>query len=180
MYGKNSNNCVDGLCRDMKPENLLVDVNCSNGTALKAIDFGSSCDWATPFKKGLRLATCDPVYTAPEQRLKMFSPAYRFDIYSIGLITLRCALPSLLEKRQMSNFVENYMSKFNYSLVRTTAAILSKRIEVPQPLLFDMQALTNDTHADLYATLAVMLTESPEQRADIQDCLNSRFLRRFL
>lgn len=44
--------------RDIKPDNIVVD---PTGTSpLRCIDFGSSCDWGSPFKKGLLTATCDP------------------------------------------------------------------------------------------------------------------------
>lgn len=44
--------------RDIKPENLIVDGACL--PPLRCVDFGSSCDWGSPLKVGLRTATCDP------------------------------------------------------------------------------------------------------------------------
>lgn len=144
---------------------------------VKAIDFGSSCDWQSPFKKGLRLATCDPIYVAPEKRLDLFKPAYRFDVYSIGLIVLRCALPSLTEASALSEFVTNILNKYNFSFERSCINVLNGRAKASASLQRDFEALSSSQNDDLYAVLAVMLTEDPKDRADVDDCLSSRLLR---
>lgn len=162
--------------RDIKPENLLVVPDNGEGAALQAIDFGSSCDWGNIMKKGLGLATCDPVYTAPERRLDIFKPAFRFDVYSVALIALRVALPSLTDAYAMNDFVNNVLSKGRFSLSQTCEAIASGRVFTSQAVSFDLAALTDPSNEDLYAVLATMLTEKPEDRADIKDCIRSRFL----
>lgn len=53
--------CLDDagiVHRDIKPDNIVVDT--ASPSPLRCIDFGSSCDWGSPFKKGLLTATCDP------------------------------------------------------------------------------------------------------------------------
>lgn len=147
------------------------------GALFNLIDFGSSCDWNTPFKKGIKLATCDPIYAAPERRLGIFKPALRFDVYSIGLIALRCALPSLTNESAMASFVENCLSKCGFSFSRTCASITSGRIPVSSDLKADINAISDSTYDDMYAAFATMLTNTPEDRAEVSDCLNSRFLR---
>lgn len=161
---------------DIKPENLLVTNEQYTGTPLQIIDFGSSCDWGNVFKKGLRLATCDPIYAAPERRLDIFKPAFKFDIYSIGLIALRAALPSLTESTSMNNFVNDVLSKCRASLSKVCDSVLSGRISVSSSISADVSALDSPENQDMYAILATMLTGAPEERASVSDCLNSRFL----
>lgn len=162
--------------RDVKPSNILVVAGDPDSAPFKAIDFGSSCDWNTPFKKGLGLATCDPVYTAPERRLEVFKPAYRFDVYSIGLIALRCALPSLTEASSMENFVENVLSKSGFSFERVCSAIVNGRAKVSQDVKNDFDTLSSPGCEDIYACFAAMLTQDPEKRANVRDCLANRFV----
>ncbi|KAI0566481.1 Protein kinase [Gracilaria domingensis] len=162
--------------RDIKPENILVVPGDPAGTPLKAIDFGSSCDWKSPFKKGLRTATCDPVYAAPEKRLDLFRPAYRFDVYSIGLIVLRCAVPSLTEASAMSDFVTNVLGTCRFSLERACSAVLNGRLSASSALRQELEQLLSPVNEDLYAVLVTMLTEDPSSRADVGDCLRSRLL----
>lgn len=51
-------NSANIIHRDIKPENLIVDRY--GNPPLRCVDFGSSCDWGSPLKVGLRTATCDP------------------------------------------------------------------------------------------------------------------------
>lgn len=164
------------ITRDIKPENVLVVPGDPAGAPFKVIDFGSSCDWSSPFKRGLRLATCDPIYAAPEKRLGIFKPAYRFDVYSIGLIALRCALPSITERVEVERFVENMLAACDFSFERTCAAIASGRIQASPSLRNDILALNEPAYEDMYATFATMLAENPKDRAEVSDCLQSRFL----
>lgn len=165
------------ITRDIKPENVLVVPNDPAGAPFKVIDFGSSCDWSSPFKKGLGLATCDPIYTAPEKRLSIFRPAYRFDVYSIGLIALRCALPSITERLEIEKFVQNMLAVCDFSFERTCAAIISGKIRASPSLKNDISALTGPAYEDMYAMFVTMLAENPKDRAEVSDCLQSRFLR---
>lgn len=148
-----------------------------HGAPFKAIDFGSSCDWGAPFKKGLGLATCDPVYTAPEKRLDIFAPGFRFDVYSIGLITMRCMLPSLTEKNNMDRFVADVLNRSKNSFTLMYSAVSSGRIPVSSDLKSDIDALGSPKYEAAYALLASILTPDPKDRAKVTDILNSRFLR---
>lgn len=163
--------------RDVKPANILVVSGDPNAAPFKAIDFGSSCDWDTPFKKGIGLATCDPIYTAPERRLEMFKPAYKFDVYSIGLIALRCALPSLTDSLAMQNFVQNVLRKADFSFLRVCSAVVSGRIQTSQAVKNDFILLSSPGYEDMYACFSAMLTQDPTRRADVRDCLENRFVR---
>lgn len=160
----------------MKPENLLVVKNDPGGAVLQAIDFGSSCDWTGLFKKGLGLATCDPIYTAPERRLNRLKPPFSFDVYSIALIALRAALPSLTSATNMEYFVQNILAKSRFSIARACASVRFGRIQAPRPLKAELGILESDGNEDLYAILATMLTETPDERAEVADCLRSRFV----
>ncbi|EKX43183.1 hypothetical protein GUITHDRAFT_51357, partial [Guillardia theta CCMP2712] len=79
--------------RDIKPSNTLV-VPGDREHPLKIIDFGSSCDWNDPLKKGLGDATCDPMYAPPEKTLQFLGPG-KFDVYSVGMMGIRVLFPSL-------------------------------------------------------------------------------------
>ncbi|CAN8076884.1 unnamed protein product [Agarophyton chilense] len=139
--------------RDLKPENILVVPGDPSGLPLRVIDF------------------------APEKRLSLFKPAYRFDVYSVGLIVLRCALPSLTEAAALSNFVFDILSKYSFSFERACYAISNGRLATSRSLLQDIQELMSPTNEDLYAILAIMLTENPSSRADVDDCLSCMLLR---
>lgn len=155
---------------------MLVTDDPQAGAPLQVIDFGSSCDWNTFFKKGLRLATCDPIYSAPERRLDILKPAYKFDVYSIALVALRAALPSLTSCNEMDNFVKGPLAKSRGSLAQVCASVMSGRISVSTSLRTELSALDSPENQDMFAALAIMLTETPEDRADVSDCLNSRFV----
>jgi len=79
--------------RDVKPSNTLIVPN-DPEHQIKIIDFGSSCDWGDPLKRGLGDATCDPMYAPPEQTLQLLSPG-KFDVFSVGMIGFRVLFPSL-------------------------------------------------------------------------------------
>lgn len=163
-------------CRDVKPANILVVPGDPDGAPFKAIDFGSSCDWSSPFKKGLRTATCDPVYTAPERRLDIFKPALRFDVYSIGLIALRCALPSLTDSSAMQDFVDNILRESGFSFERACSAVVGGRTQASQALQNDFTTLSGAAYEDMYACFATLLADNPDSRADVDDCLRNRYV----
>lgn len=156
---------------------MLVTDDTEGSAPLQVIDFGSSCDWNTLFKKGLRLATCDPIYAAPERRLDIFKPPYKFDVYSIALIALRAALPSLTDSFHMIDFVNNALVKGRGSLAKVCESVMSGRVQVSPSLKAELSTLDSPENQDMFAILATMLTEAPEDRADVSDCLNSRFVR---
>lgn len=161
--------------RDIKPDNLLISPSGAE-CPLQLIDFGSSCDWGSITKKGLRLATCDPVYAAPEKRLDIFRPAFRFDVYSVGLIALRAALPSVTDGPAFQAFVRDVLVRSRFSLERACNAVEAGRIETSPAVRADMMALGDSANAAMYSVLGSMLTESPSDRAEMSDCLRSRFV----
>lgn len=160
--------------RDIKPANVLVVPG--DAAPLKAVDFGSSCDWGSLTKRGMRVATCDPVYCAPERRLELLRPALAFDVYSVGLIALRCALPSLSDERAMAAFVEGALARCKSCLLRVCAGVEEGFVEVGQPLRADLLALGSPANEDLLALLTTMLAQAPENRTDVETASNSRFL----
>lgn len=164
--------------RDIKPENLLIvpEAAGTGDSVLQLIDFGSSCDWNSLTKKGLGLATCDPIYAAPEKRLDIFRPAFRFDVYSIGLIALRVALPSLTNESDFKRFVNEVLVRSKFSLSRVCTLAESGRLQMNQALQSELIALNDDANSSMFSVLATMLTESPADRAEISDCLRSQFV----
>lgn len=165
---------ADIVHRDLKPANVLV---VPGATApLKAIDFGSACEWAVLWKRGLRNATCDPVYAPPERRLTLMRPADRFDVYSAALIALRVALPSLTDEKRMQEFVEKVLTRARSCLLRAVVLVLGGNIQVDADIKSDIAALEAPKNEDLLSALASMLTERPEDRADVGSALSCRFL----
>lgn len=160
--------------RDIKPANVLVVPG--DASPLKAVDFGSSCDWGSLLKKGLGLATCDPVYTAPEQRLDLLRPALAFDVYSVGLIGLRCALPSLSDERSMATFVSDVLARNKSNLLRVCEGVEQGYVNVSPNLRSDLLALNLPRNEDLLVLLSTMLAQAPEDRTDVRTASNSRFI----
>lgn len=64
------------------------------------IDMGSCCDWSSPFKRGIRTHTLDPLYGAPEQRLSIAAP-FAFDVFSLALVGLRVLLPAYASEARL-------------------------------------------------------------------------------
>jgi len=170
----------DIIHRDLKPENILVSPTDEQGVYLKAIDFGSACEWNGFVKKNLDNATCDPVYSPPERRLRRFKPPFAFDIYSIGLIALRAALPSLTDNGSMKYFVDDILAANKYSLERAVNSIVSNTsnaINVPYPVQQDFVQFNRPNNDDLFSILCLMLAEKPEDRATAKSGLKCRFLK---
>ncbi len=164
----------DIIHRDFKPENILV----TPGTApLKVIDFGSACEWSMLRKRNLENATIDPVYAPPERRLQVLRPADRFDMYSVGLIVLRAALPSLTDSKTMEQFVEGVLARNKYCFQRCVGNIVSDGgDEVASSLRQEMMQLDDERNSDLFSVLASLLTTRPEDRATVDSALRCRFL----
>lgn len=132
-----------GVCpeRDLKPANVIVVPNDPDGTFLKAIEIGSSCDCGSLVKQALRLATCDPSYTAPERKFDVFKPALRVDVYSIGQIALRVTLPRLMENSAMNVFVEKCLGGSRFDFERACTAITSGRIDLGPAIAADIDCV---------------------------------------
>lgn len=165
----------DIIHRDFKPENILVTPN--GTTSMKVIDFGSSCEWNIIRKRNIENATCDPIYSAPERRLQRYRPADRFDLYSVGLIVLRAALPSLTDAKTMEDFVGNVLSKNKYCFERCVNSIVSGTAESISPKLRqEIVQLDHEKNSDLFSILASLLTAQPEDRTTVDSALSCRFL----
>lgn len=166
----------DIIHRDFKPENILV----TPGTApLKVIDFGSSCEWNILRKRNLENATCDPVYAPPERRLQVLRPANRFDLYSVGLIVLRAALPSLTDAKTMENFVEGVLARNKYSIEQCVESIVSDGngvLGISSQTRHEIMQLDAERNTDLFSVLASLLTSRPEDRTTVDAALRCRFL----
>ena len=96
--------------RDVKPSNTLVVPN-DPQHQIKIIDFGSSCDWGDPLKRGLGDATCDPMYAPPEQKLQLLNPG-KFDAFSVGMIGMRVLFPSLTRGGVSYEWPGGYFQQF--------------------------------------------------------------------
>lgn len=165
----------DIVHRDLKPANVLV-VPEDGEAPFRAIDFGSACEWSMLFKRGLGNATCDEVYAPPEQTLQLLRPADRFDVYSVALIALRVALPSLTDEHRMRDFVDNILARCRYNLLRVVSLLNGANISASHELRADFAALDSPKNEDLLSVLASMLAERPEDRADVNSALQCAFL----
>lgn len=165
----------DLVHRDLKPGNLLVVPGASS--RLKVIDLGSACEWGMLNKRNLRNATCDPVYVPPERRLRVMQPADRFDVYSVGLIVLRAALPSLTDERRMASFVDQVLIPSRHSLPLAKDKILSGSTSATVDLRQDFAALDSELNGDLYSVLCTLLAPRPEDRNTAKSALCCSFLR---
>jgi hypothetical protein len=106
--------------RDVKPSNTLV-VPDDKAHVLKIIDFGSCCDYADPFKKGLGDATCDPMYAPPEQTLALTAPG-KFDCFSAAMTAVRVLLPSLTAGGNTREWEGGNFQEFAESTLPVSAA----------------------------------------------------------
>jgi len=145
--------------RDIKPENIIVD-EADPDAPLKLIDFGSSVDWNTPFKRGLGTATCDPLYAAPEQRINLVYPD-RFDVYSVGIIGLQCLVPQLSETNALRTFVAQLASYDD--LVEFCNRAPSGHV---------LEPVLNDS-SGAFRVLSGMLIQSPSSRITARKALTS-------
>jgi Protein kinase domain len=155
---------VSGIVhRDIKPDNIVVDID--GKAPLRCIDFGSSCDWGSPFKKGLTTATCDPIYSAPERRLNLMA-AKKYDVYSVGLIVLRCLWPSLTSRLEMQTFVTEDLRQWG-SFERFLNAAADGSAGIPGGSQSDARVLDSEPSlAPLRSLLCTMLEVDPGSRAD--------------
>eukprot|EP00184_Porphyridium_aerugineum_P006862 CAMPEP_0184707230 /NCGR_PEP_ID=MMETSP0313-20130426/37163_1 /TAXON_ID=2792 /ORGANISM="Porphyridium aerugineum, Strain SAG 1380-2" /LENGTH=420 /DNA_ID=CAMNT_0027168805 /DNA_START=249 /DNA_END=1511 /DNA_ORIENTATION=- len=149
--------------RDIKPENIIVDHD-DTDAPLKIIDFGSSCDWNTPFKKGLGVATCDPLYAAPEKHINILNPD-RFDVYSVGLIGMKCLIPELTQNGNLRNFLTTTLSQYDNDLVAYCNRTGPNNLF--QPVLNDPMGQR------IFKVLSGMLTDSPANRSSVDKALSS-------
>lgn len=98
----------------------------------------------------------------------------------MGLIALRCALPSLTDSNEMNRFVENALAENDFSFQKTCSAIINGRSNVAPRVKSDFEALDSSKYDDMYALFATVLATDPSVRAEVSDCLRSRFLRQSL
>lgn len=96
--------------RDVKPSNTLV-VPEDKEHPLKIIDFGSSCDWSDPLKRGIGEATFDPMYGPPEKTIQLLQPT-KFDVFCVGMTGIRVLFPSLTTGGQSNEWPGGNFQRF--------------------------------------------------------------------
>lgn len=161
--------------RDIKPSNTLIVPN-DQIHQIKIIDFGSSCDWGDPLKRGLGDATCDPMYAPPEQKLQLLSPG-KFDVFSVGMIGIRVLFPSLTKGGvsyewpggNFQRFAEEFLPAYDWDLgrwVKDKAAAwqgqLSKECQ---------EALEEPQLVELMELIYKLLDKSPSKRCNVQQAI---------
>lgn len=158
--------------RDIKPRNIIVTND--PGAPLKAIDFGSTVDWKTPFKRGLSIATCDETYGPPERKINIFA-ASRYDIYAVGLLGLRVLLPSLTPENTMKDFIENVVRQNNHDFPSICAAAQAGSRGITGQVRHEMQLLLGDNNRQVFKILKSVLREKPQDRLTVEQVLDDPF-----
>lgn len=82
---------------------------------------GSCCDWSSPFKRGIRTHTLDPLYGAPEQRLSLAAP-FAFDVFSLALVGLRVLLPAYASEARLRE-LRSRLEPLDYDLYAYREAV---------------------------------------------------------
>lgn len=92
--------------------------------------------------------------------------ANRFDVYSVGLITLRCLFPSLTSRRDMERFVAGDLQK-SKSFDSFINLAIAGRMGTPGGTQAEAKILDSEPRLQaLRSLLSVMLTVKPSDRAD--------------
>lgn len=137
---------------------------------------GSCCDWSSPFKRGIRTHTLDPLYGAPEQRLSLAAP-FTFDVFSTALIGLRVLLPAYASEARLRELMVR-LAPLDYDLyayresVRPTVARGGGAVED-----LALLALSPDPAAvAAFELLAGMMRADPRQRRTAEAAVRAGFL----
>ncbi|GAB0491745.1 hypothetical protein MMPV_003000 [Pyropia vietnamensis] len=168
--------------RDIKPSNVIV--NPSDPVApLKLIDMGSCCDWSSPFKRGIRTHTLDPLYGAPEQRLSFAAP-FAFDVFSLALVGLRVLLPAYTSEARLRE-LRSRLELLDYDLYAYRESVRpgyggsgGGRGGTTAPLDdLALLALSSDPAATAaFDLLAGMMRAEPRQRRSAESAVRAGFL----
>jgi serine/threonine protein kinase len=130
-------------------------------------------------KYGLRTDTCDPYYTAPERKLNLMA-ADKFDVYSVGLIVLRCLFPSLTARNDMEAFIREDLQRVG-GFERFLSAAAAGRAGTPGGSQSDAQVLDSEPRlAPLRSLLCSMLATKASNRANVKSCVDSRLIRKVM
>jgi len=139
---------------------------------------GSCCDWSSPFKRGIRTHTLDPLYGAPEQRISLAAP-FAFDVFSLALIGIRVLLPAYASEARLRELLSR-LAPLNYDLYAYREAArpgVSRAGGAGAVDDFARLALSTDPAAvDAFQLLAGMMQEDPRQRRTAEAAVRAGFL----
>lgn len=141
---------------DIKPENVLLDDNCSDEPNPLLIDFGHACNLALHGTCRCHLMTC--AYSAPEL-LALKEHGLPSDIWSLGATV--------------------YMSICQHELIKTGALEVMSQAAANLHLSFDEQAW-DPYPTSIRSLLGDMLRRNPHERPSIRDCLEHKFFQEML
>lgn len=173
--------------RDIKPSNVIV--NPADPVApLKLIDMGSCCDWSSPFKRGIRTHTLDPLYGAPEQRLSLAAP-FAFDVFSLALVGLRVLLPAYASEARLRE-LRSRLEPLDYDLYAYREAVRpggggaggaggrggSAAASAPLDDLALLALSPDPAAAAAFDLLAGMMRAEPRQRRSAEAAVRAGFL----
>jgi hypothetical protein len=106
--------------------------------------------------------------------------ADKFDVYSVGLIVVRCLFPSLTSRVDMESFIGVDLRRaggFERFLDGAARGIAG----TPGRSQSDAKLLDSDpTLAPLRSLLCSMLAPNPTNRANVKSCVESRLMQKVL
>ena len=156
--------------RDLKPQNLML-LDKDKAAPFRVIDFGSAV------LKGQSIVMDDytEIYAPPEAPSPDSKRPDAYDIYTIGVIGLRCLMPSLLAgELGVQTFGRVTCSEFPQANYDFRAWATGRAYDL-SPTYADMainsevQGLINTPQ--LYELMADMLDRDPAKRPSARDCL---------
>lgn len=152
------------------------------------IDMGSCCDWSSPFKRGIRTHTLDPLYGAPEQRLSLAAP-FAFDVFSLALVGLRVLLPAYASEARLRE-LRSRLEPLDYDLYAYREAVRpggggaggaggrggSAAASAPLDDLALLALSPDPAAAAAFDLLAGMMRAEPRQRRSAEAAVRAGFL----
>lgn len=157
--------------RDIKPANIVID---DEAKTLRLIDFGSAADMKGIFRNGYNAnkSPCSPFYCAPEEFLDESHP-WAFDVYSLGVVWLRCVFPHLHSEPAWEEFYhELKLSEHDIDVW------LQRKLGddvMPAGMLEGLEFFTDDAGRG-WRLLKAMLKRKPSERLALDFLLSDPYI----
>jgi serine/threonine protein kinase len=156
--------------RDMKPQNIMLVEN-DQQAPFRVIDFGSA------ITKGSNILMDDftEVYAPPEAPTPDSRRPDAYDIYTIGIIGLRCLMPSLIAGEMgVQTFAKVTCEEFpanNYDFRAWASGRANDKSATNDQVTINSEIKALMTLEPFYNLLADMLDRDPSKRPTAKQCL---------